>query len=88
MTGGQAQQLLQHGNGPAGPSPVTAQAEVRRRQSDQRFRSFAERYLIARATFLRPSHELEDGWKVLLDAKSLYAMIRRTGENIDPDDAT
>lgn len=72
--------------GPIGPAQ--GPSEIRRRQSDQRFRSFAERYLIARAGFLRTGNELEDGWKVLLDAKSLYAMIRRTGENIDPDDAT
>lgn len=70
----------------SGMSPIADPTTTKRRPSDPRFRSFAERYLIARAGFLRTGHELEDGWKVLLDAKSLYVMIRRNGENIDPED--
>lgn len=55
-------------------------------QSDPRFRSFAERYIIARASFFRVNHETEDAWKCLLDAKRVYKMAERMGEtvNLDP----
>ena len=59
-----------------------------RKKSDQRFRSFAERYLIARASFFRqePTALAEDTWSCLLDAKRAYAMVRRLGESVDPED--
>lgn len=59
-----------------------------KKPSDQRFRSFAERYVIARAHYFRQEPELllEDSWSCILDAKRLYAMIARTGQNIEPED--
>lgn len=56
--------------------------------SDQRFRSFAERYVIARASFFRqdPDGHLHDQWTCILDAKRVYLLIKRTGLNVDPDD--
>lgn len=59
-----------------------------KKPSDQRFRSFAERYLIARAHFFRQEPEglAEDQWSCILDAKRAYRMIQRTGENIEPED--
>ena len=59
-----------------------------KKQSDLRFRSFAERYLIARASYFRldPSGLAEDTWSCILDAKRAYRMIQRTGENIEPED--
>jgi hypothetical protein len=39
-----------------------------------RFRSFAERYIIARAAEFTKGKELEDGWQAIQDAKKLYQM--------------
>jgi hypothetical protein len=59
-----------------------------KKPSDQRFRSFAERYIIARAHFFRvPSSEhTEDQWSCIMDAKRVYSMIERVGQNIEPED--
>lgn len=54
-------------------------------KSDPRFRSFAERYIIARANYFRVGHETEDAWNCLLDAKRVYKMAQRMGETIEPD---
>lgn len=43
---------------------------------DQRFRSFAERYVITRAATFRVGHEVDDGWAAVLDARQLYKAIR------------
>lgn len=76
--------------GPGSPLPNVAvqQHGVARAKSDQRFRSFCERYLVARAHFFRqdPQGLVEDTWSCILDAKRAYAMIRRTGENLEPED--
>lgn len=37
-----------------------------------RFRSFAERYIVARAACFRTGHEREDGWLATQDAKTIY----------------
>ena len=73
-------------------SPVQSNANVGAPQqgtkgqpSDTRFRSFAERYMIARAHNFRVDHEAEDQWNCILNAKKAYAMIERTGRNIEPD---
>ena len=39
-----------------------------------RFRSFAERYIIARAPEFTKGKELEEGWQAIQDAKKLYQM--------------
>jgi hypothetical protein len=39
-----------------------------------RFRSFAERYIIARAETFTKGKELEEGWQAIQDAKKLYQM--------------
>lgn len=64
-----------------------AQANVKK-PSDQRFRSFAERYMIARAHLFRvPAAELTaDTWECVMDAKRAYAMIERAGQNIEPEE--
>jgi hypothetical protein len=66
---------------------MPAQANVKK-PSDQRFRSFAERYVIARAHYFRTplSEHTEDQWSCVLDAKRVYAMIDRVGQNIEPED--
>lgn len=48
-----------------------------------RFRSFAERYIIARAASFRTGHELEDGWHAVQDAKKLYGMARDGADEIN-----
>lgn len=59
-----------------------------RKPSDQRFRSFAERYIVARAHLLTPDAQklAEEQFVMVLDAKRLYAMIERAGQNIQPED--
>lgn len=71
--------------GASAASPVANGAV--HKKSDQRFRSFAERYVIARADKFRVGHEAEDGWHALMDAKRLYTMIRQGGENLSPEDS-
>lgn len=55
-------------------------------RSDPRFRSFAERYLVTRSAFFRVGFEVEDAWKCMLDAKTIYKMGARLGHHVDPDD--
>lgn len=59
-----------------------------RKSSDQRFRSFAERYVVARAHLLTndPQRLAEEQYAMVLDAKRFYAMIERAGQNIQPED--
>ena len=48
-----------------------------------RFRSFAERYVIERAASFRTGFEKEDGWEAIQIARSLYKMIEGVGHNMD-----
>ena len=48
-----------------------------------RFRSFAERYVIERAASFRKGFEKEDGWETIQTARSLYKMIEGVGHNMD-----
>ena len=48
-----------------------------------RFRSFAERYVIERAASFRTGFEKEDGWEAIQTARSLYKMIEGVGHNMD-----
>lgn len=47
-----------------------------------RFRSFAERYIIERASKFREGHEREDAWTALQDACAIYGMV---AAHRDPD---
>lgn len=70
-------------------NPNTGQpAHVSRQKSDTRFRSFAERWMVARAHLMTPDRErlAEETWLAIMDAKRAYNMIRSAGENIDPED--
>lgn len=74
--------------GQAGSSPVQApNAGPTKVVSDQRFRSFAERWMVARCHLFRvdPEGLAEDTWNAVLDAKKAYQMIERSGRNIEPD---
>lgn len=84
----------QGGGGAGGPpllSPATqggpTHANVRK-PSDQRFRSFCERYVVARAHLLTadPLKLAEEQYNMVLDAKRFYAMIERAGQSIQPED--
>lgn len=48
-----------------------------------KFRSFAERYVIERADSFRTGFEKEDGWEAIQTARSLYKMIEGVGHNMD-----
>lgn len=74
--------------GPANPNVGQPQQGTRGKPSDQRFRSFAERYMVARCHLFRTSdgEHTQDQWRCVLDAKRAYNMIERAGRNIDPDD--
>jgi hypothetical protein len=64
------------------------QQGTRGKPSDARFRSFAERFMIARAHLFRndPVGLQEDTWECIMDAKRAYRMIERTGQNIEPEE--
>lgn len=55
---------------------------------DARFRSFAERYIVARASFFRqdPDGHLADQWECMLDARRVYSAVRRMSQHLDPED--
>lgn len=59
---------------PSGETPTIEQT---------RFRSFAERYLIARAHTWEPGKETEMAWVTTLDAKRFYRMIEQQGKNLN-----
>jgi len=83
------------GSLPASVSPIAPPATQGgpthanvRKPSDQRFRSFCERYAVARAHLLTndPAKLPEEQWLMVMDAKRFYAMIERAGQNIQPED--
>lgn len=47
------------------------------REQIDRFASFAERYIIERASTFRPGNEKQDAWLALQDAQRVYDMIQR-----------
>lgn len=50
----------------------------------ERFRSFAERYVVARAAHFTPGQEQEQAWAAILDAKAMYngiALQSKTAES-------
>lgn len=72
------------GYGPTVQVNMSAVAEPNpMRKSDQRFRSFAERYVIARAETFRPGHEADDGHACILMARTIYKMTKEVGRTID-----
>jgi hypothetical protein len=73
---------------PVNPNVGTPQQGTRGKKSDQRFRSFAERYMVARCHLFRTdmSEHTEDQWACILDAKRAYKMIEAVGMNIEPED--
>lgn len=50
-----------------------------------RFRSFAERYVVERATHFTKGKEREDAWQATLDAKTIYANIARSAKDVEPE---
>lgn len=70
-------------------APVSVSAPVPeesgRAPSNTRYRSFAERYVVERASTFRPGHEEEDAWKAAMSAKTAYNMIREVGRTLKDD---
>lgn len=54
--------------------------------NETRFRSFCERYVLARASMFREGHEEEDQWTCMLNAKSAYRKIEAMGRGITNED--
>jgi hypothetical protein len=48
-----------------------------------RSRSFAERYVLERASTFTPGNERQEGWRATLDAQSIYKMIVQTAREPD-----
>ena len=65
-----------------GISPVN---EGSTKQSNLRFRSFAERYMVTRSEFFRqdPDGLAADTWQCILDARRAYKLIGQVGLNVD-----
>lgn len=53
--------------------------------SNQRFRSFAERYLLERCHEWKPEEVEERAWETILQARTLYKKIKEVGRTIGPD---
>ena len=64
------------------PGGATVGPAGRIKGDTTRFRSFAERYVIERASSFRVGHEKEDAWSAIKDADRIYKMIARSS---DPD---
>lgn len=71
----------EHFSGQQKPRAVTVQEQ-------QRFRSFAERYVVERTRISTPEKgkELEEAWLAILDAKRLYKQIQLTAEGLTTED--
>lgn len=50
-----------------------------------RFRSFAERYIVERAATFTKGKEREEAWTATLDAKTIYHNIARASRDVDQD---
>ena len=48
-----------------------------------RFRSFAERYIVERASTFTKSKEREEAWAATLDAKTIYQNIARAAQDAE-----
>lgn len=73
---------------PANPNVGQPQQGTRLKKSDQRFRSFAERWMVARChLFSADQKQLQvDTWQEIQNAKRAYNMAKEVGRNIDPED--
>lgn len=74
-------------------NPTQQAGQQANRRSDQRFRSFAERYLVTRSNFFRqdPNGMAEDTYTCILDARRAYALIKRVGMGVgeeNPEDSS
>lgn len=80
-------------NGPAGPpqgaaqqSPqVAADPNTQKAQSNNRFRSFAERYIVERCRDWKEGEIDERAWGAILEAKSIYNKVREVGRTLGDD---
>jgi hypothetical protein len=50
-----------------------------------RFRSFAERYIVERAGQFEKGKEREEAWQATLDAKTIYQNIARAARDAEPE---
>lgn len=74
--------------GPTGPTRIAGNMaqQATTNEGQFRFRSFVERYVIARAEHFAVGREKEDAWLATKDAESIYAHIARSSQKWrDPD---
>ena len=73
--------------GPVGSPGVAGQSNdaQQQRPSNQRFRSFAERYIIERCRDW-PQREVDERtWAAILEAKSIYNKVKEVGRTLGDD---
>ena len=72
------------------PGPAKAFNPIRQGEgmppSNTRFRSFAERWVIARADKFRTDHIEEDTWRSIQDARRAYKQVEAVGRMVVDDD--
>lgn len=69
--------------------PVTSGqggVEQQQKKSNQRFRSFAERYVVERCRDWKEGEISERAWAAILEAKTTYNQIKEVGRTLDHDD--
>lgn len=70
---------------PAGQTAGQTAGEIA--PSNQRYRSFAERYIIERIRNMpNTDNPLEQGHKLATEARAVYKMIRNVGTTLEPND--
>lgn len=74
-----------HAHNQAGASGLSPIAQDANRPSNQRFRSFAERYIVERCRDWKESEIEERGWEAILQARTLYNKVKEVGRSLDND---
>lgn len=71
-----------------GSPPVTAEPDpMPPRPSNQRYRSFAERYILERVRNLPPAADpIKQLHELTLEARTAYKMIKEVGTTLEPND--
>jgi hypothetical protein len=72
-----------HENETAKAAFIAGLLEFLRPEPVDRFQSFAERYVIARAPTFKPEAEREEAWRAILDARGIYQQIMSVARSVD-----
>jgi hypothetical protein len=69
----------------AGQLPMGKPENEQQAQSNTRFRSFAERYIVERCRDWKESEIDERAWEAILQARSIYNKVKEVGRTLGPD---